>query len=152
MGYVVRDCMTTRIRSVDPDMSATEALRFLVRTGTSGLPVIDKEGNVAGIFTEKEILKAILPGYLKDVGSFVYGQDSKAELRKIAHLGSFTVRDLMRTEVPTLDENASLSEASHIMLTRNERRIMVMKGGKPVGIITRSDVVTALAKEAGVEL
>jgi CBS domain-containing protein len=144
--------MSKTIKSVQPDMNAKEALKALIRSGASGLPVIDGQGILVGVFTEKEILKSILPSYLKDVGNFVYGEDSKLELKRLAHLDRLTVKDIMRTEVPTVTEETSLTEISHIMLTRSERRVMVVKGKKALGVITRADVVTALAKEAGVVL
>jgi len=58
----------------------------------------------------------------------------------------------MRKDVPILDETASLTEASRIMLTKSERRIVVVKDKKAIGVITRCDVVRALAKEAGLAL
>jgi len=152
MKFTVKDFMSSKIKSLTPDMNAKEALGTLIRGGTSGLPVIDAEGRAVGVFTEKEVLKAILPAYLKDVGSFVYADTSKSELKKLAGLDKFLVRDLMRTEVPTITEDASLTEASRIMLTKSERRVIVVKDGKATGVITRCDVVKALAKEAGVAL
>jgi len=152
MSFTAKDCMSKTIKSVQPDMNAKEALKALIRSGASGLPVIDGQGILVGVFTEKEILKSILPSYLKDVGNFVYGEDSKLELKRLAHLDRLTVKDIMRTEVPTVTEETSLTEISHIMLTRSERRVMVVKGKKALGVITRADVVTALAKEAGVVL
>lgn len=151
-AFNVSKFMTKKIKSVPPEMGAKSALRLLIRSKASGLPVIDRNGRLVGVLTEKEVLKAILPVYVKDVGAFIYGQDSKAELKKLAELDRFTVKDIMREEVPTLEEGASLSEASHVMLTKSERRIVVTKDGKPVGVITRADVVKALAKEARVRL
>jgi len=152
MRLHIKDMMSKKIRSISPDISAAEALRILVKKGTSGLPVIDKGGVALGVFTEKEVIKAILPTYLKDVGNFIYAEDSKSELKKIAGLKAIKVSDIMRRDFPTLDEEASLTEASRIMLTRNERRIVVLRNKKAVGIITRYDVVRGLAKEAGVRL
>lgn len=152
MKFMVKEFMSSKIKSLPPDMNAKEALGTLIRGGTSGLPVIDAEGRVVGVFTEKEVLKAILPDYIKDVGSFVYIDTSKAELKKLAGLDRHLVKDLMRKEVPTISEEASLTEASRIMVTKGERRVIVVKGGRTTGVITRCDVVKALAKEAGVAL
>ncbi len=152
MTLEVKDFMSKEIISVPPDKNAKDAFKMLLESNMSGLPVIDKEGNLVGVFTEREILKSILPVYIKDVGSFIYTADSKAELKKIASLDKFMVKDLMRKDVPTIDADASLTEASKIMLTKSERRIVVMKGKKPIGVITRYDVVMGLAKEAGVIL
>ncbi len=152
MSFTAKDCMSRAIKSVPPDMNAKEALKILIESGASGLPVIDKEGSPIGVFTEKEVLKAIMPVYLMKIGNFVYGQDSKGELKKLAHLEKFQVKDVMRKEIPTVTEETSLTEVSHIMLTKSERRVIVVKGKKAIGVITRADVVKALAREAGVSL
>jgi CBS domain-containing protein len=142
--------MSRDIKSISPDENGEEALKMLMHSGSSGLPVIDRNRRVLGVFTEKEILKTILPIYVKDVGAFSYVGSSKSQLNKLAHLGRFRVIDIMRQEVPTVNEDASLTEVSHIMLARNERRVVVTKDGKATGVITRFDVVKALAKEAGI--
>lgn len=150
MSSVAKDYMSKKIKLVRPDMNAKKALQLLIRSRTSGLPVIEKTGAIVGVFTEKEVLKAILPSYVKDVGTFIYREDSKAELRKLCRLQNFQVKDVMRIEVPTVSPETSLAEVSKIMLTRNERRVIVVKGKKVVGVITRSDVMKALTKEAGI--
>ncbi|MFH1189853.1 MAG: CBS domain-containing protein [Candidatus Omnitrophota bacterium] len=152
MPFRAKDVMSKKVKSITPDMNARQALKALLRSGRSGLPVIDRRGRLCGVFTEKEILKAILPGYITKVGSFIYGEDSKSELKKLARLGRFKVRDLMRKEAPVLNEETSLTEISHVMLTRNERRIIITRGSKVVGIVTRCDVVKALSDEAGLPL
>ena len=152
MNSKVKDVMSTDIKHISPDMNVKEALKMLIETGMSGFPVIDSGNNLLGVFTEREILKAILPVYVQNVGTFIYADDSKSELKKIAALEKFKVGDLMRKDVPTIDAEASLTEASRIMLTRSERRIVVIKGKKPVGVITRADVVGALARKANVIL
>ena len=149
-SLVAGNFMSKRVKSIPPNMNAKEALKKLLKSGASGLPVMDGRGRLCGVFTEKEILKAVSPAYLADVGAFKYGEGSKSELKKMSHLGKFKVRDIMRKEVPTLGENTSLTEVSHIMLMRNERRVIVTMGSKVVGIITRSDVVGAFAREAGI--
>ncbi len=148
MQLIAKDCMSHKIRSIGPDVNAKEALKTLLESGMSGLPVLNKRGAVLGVFTEKEVLTAILPAYVKNVGAFVYGEDSKTVLKRVARLDRFLVKDVMRKEVQTVTEETPLSEVSRVMLTRSERRVIVTKDGKAVGVITRSDVVRALAKEA----
>ncbi len=152
MTLICKDCMSRKLESLSPDTNAMDALKRLIAVGRSGLPVLDKNGAPVGVFTEKEILKAILPSYLKDVGSFVYGDDSKSELKKLSHLDRFLVKDLMRTDVPVVKEDTSLTEVSHIMLTKSERRVIVVRDGKAIGVLTRYDIVRALAEKAGVQL
>lgn len=140
--------MTTDVKSLSPELSAKEALDILLDMQISGLPVIDKEGRLVGMFTEKGILKNILPTYLESVGKFIYADDPKGIKSKVDNLASIKVEDIMRKEVVTVDEDASLSEVARIMLTQKIRRIPVLnKEGKVVGIVARQDIVKALTKE-----
>ena len=151
MPLKARDCMSIDIKSVKPDMNAKDALKALIESGFSGLPVIGHDGRLMGVFTEKEVLKAIMPSYVEDVGAFVYGKEAHAGTKKIAHLDRFLVKDIMRTEVSVAGEDSPLAEISRIMLTNSQRRVIVTKGDKAVGVITRRDLVKALAAEAGIK-
>lgn len=150
MQFQAKDFMSKKIKSIKPEVNAKDAVRELISSGTSGLPVIDASGELVGVFTEKEILRAIMPAYVEDVGAFVYGEDSRAGLKKMAGLDKFLVRDLMRKDVPTVEEEVSLTEISRMMLAKSERRILVVRDKKPVGVITRHDVLGALAKGSGI--
>ncbi len=144
----VREIMTAEILSVSPHISAKEALDFLFKHRISGLPVIDANGKLVGMFTEKDVLKSVLPSYIEKVGKFVYDEDPKSTKRKMAGLAGIKVSQIMRKEVITLNEETSLCEVARIMLTQNTRRIPIVdKQGKIKGIIAREDIVKAFAKE-----
>lgn len=150
MKLKVKDLMQTKIKSLTPDTGALDALKYIMKLKISGLPVIDGKGYLRGMFTEKDVLKTILPSYLKDVGSFVYSEDPKSEIKKMASIGKYKVKDLMRTDVVTVEPETSLAEVSKIMLLKAARRIVVVDAKKKaVGIIARCDVVKAFGKEAG---
>ncbi|MFZ2937192.1 MAG: CBS domain-containing protein, partial [Candidatus Omnitrophota bacterium] len=124
---------------------AQEALNLLQKLQISGLPVIDDKKKLIGMFTEKEILASILPSYLSRVGRFVYEENSKAVKQKINNFPSLKVKDLMRLDVVTIDEDATLCEVAHAMLTQRVRRTPILnKNREVVGIISRGDVMNAL--------
>ena len=144
----VRDIMTKNITTFSHNANAKEALKTLEEMQISGLPVVDDENKVVGVFTEKEALAAILPSYITKVGSFVYKDVPKAVRQKIADFGNMKVKDIMRREFVTVDEDATLYESAHIMLTQKIRRVPVVNKEKTVvGIISRGDVVKALFEE-----
>ena len=141
----VRDIMDKEVKSLAPDESASDALGKLLKLKISGLPVIDGEKKLLGMFTEKEVLTRVLPGYLRSVGTFVYEMDPKAIREKVEHFPGFKVKDVMRREVITVGEDATIAEAAHLMLTQKARRLPVLnKAGEVIGIIARVDVVKAL--------
>ncbi|MDO8602940.1 MAG: CBS domain-containing protein [Candidatus Omnitrophota bacterium] len=141
-----KDIMIKDVRSVSPDISAQEALDLLQEMRISGLPVIDAQNNLVGMFTEKDILSYILPSYIENVGRFVYQENSKAINKKFKELVNIKVDQIMRREVVTTTEDTTLGELARIMLTQKNRRLLVLdKLGKVVGIVTRHDVLKAMA-------
>ncbi|MDI6606215.1 MAG: CBS domain-containing protein, partial [Candidatus Omnitrophota bacterium] len=138
----VREIMKEKVVSIKPQDNALEALRQLFKMKISGLPVIDEQGKLAGMFTEKEVLSYVLPSYIEKVGRFVYEEHPKAAKKKFSELTVMTVSQIMRREVVTVNEETTLSEAARIMLTQKARRLPVIdKSGRVVGIIARCDVV-----------
>lgn len=141
----VKEIMTVKVVSIKPDMNAKEALDLLGKMEISGLPVIDENKKVIGMFTEKEILNFILPSYLSKVGSFTYQDNPKAIQQKMGAIANMQVKDIMRAEVVTIEEETSISEAARIMLTEKARRLPVLNKAKEVvGIVSRGDVLKAL--------
>jgi len=146
----VKEIMTKDVVSVKPDDNAKDALGLLLKMQISGLPVIDAQGKLIGMFTEKDVLKNILPSYIEKVGRFVYEENPKSIKKKFEDLVNLTISQLMRKEIVTVDEDTSLCEVTHLMLTQNVRRIPVLnKEKKVVGIVAREDIIKAYAKEAG---
>jgi len=146
----IKEIMTKKITSLSPEMNAKEALELLQRMKISGLPVIEGGNKLVGIFTEKEVLRNILPSYIENVGSFVYEENPKSIKRKFEDLVNLTVSQLMRKDVVTVDENASLCEVARLMLVQKVRRIPVLdKEKRMAGIAAREDIIKAYAKEAG---
>jgi len=145
-----REIMTKEVVSIKPDDNTKDALDILFKMQISGLPVIDTQGRLVGMFTEKDILKQILPSYLEKVGRFVYEENPKSIKNKFQDLANLSVSQVMRKDVITIDEDASLCEVARLMLTQKIRRIPVLdKEKRVVGIVVREDIVKAYAREAG---
>ena len=145
----VREIMTKDINSITPETTCQEAVGLLEKMQISGLPVIDEQNKLVGMFTEKEILSYILPSYIEKVGRFIYAENPKATKTKFSQLSKIKVSQLMRRNVITTTEDTVLCEVARIMLTQKARRLPVLdKSGKVVGIVARGDVLKALTKEA----
>jgi len=144
-----REIMTKDLTGLSPEHSVKEALELLKKMRISGLPVIDKEGKLIGMLTEKEILSFVLPSYIGAVGRFIYEENPKSTRKKLEELVKLKVSQLMRKEVVTTTEEATLREVARIMLIHKARRLPVVdKAGKIVGIVARPDVLEAFIREA----
>ncbi len=145
----VKEIMVKDVTSISPETGADEALDLLEKMQISGLPVIDENGKLVGMFTEKDVLSYILPSYIEKVGRFIYEENPKSTKKKFMELNKIKVRQLMRKDVVTTTEETTLCEVARIMLTQKARRIPVVdKSGKVVGIVARCDILKAFAKEA----
>src|SRR3989338_11008497 len=100
----VKEVMSKDVVSVKPEDNVLEALRLLEKRQISGLPVVDAQGKLAGMFTEKDILSYILPSYIEQVGKFVRSENPKSIKRKFAELSKVKVGQIMRKEVVTTTE------------------------------------------------
>jgi len=145
----IKEIMTTELKTLSPEMSVREALGKLQSMNISGLPVIDSDGKLLGMFTEKEVLSFILPSYIQKVGRFIYEENPKSTKKKFAELGTLQVSQLMRKDMVVTGEETTLCEVARIMLTQKIRRIPVVdKAGKMVGLVCREDVIRAFMKES----
>ena len=82
----VKEIMKKNVISVKPEDNAMETLTLLFKMQISGLPVIDGQGKLVGMFTEKDILRSILPSYIEKVGRFVYEENPKSIKNKFKEL------------------------------------------------------------------
>jgi CBS domain-containing protein len=146
----VKEIMTKDVVSINPDENVSNSLAILFKMQISGLPVIGTEGELLGMFTEKEVLSYTLPSYIEKVGRFIYEENPKSTKKKFSDLDKIKVSQLMRKDVVTTTEDTTLCEVARIMLTQKARRLPVLdKSGKVIGIVARCDVLRAFAKESG---
>ncbi|MFC1805129.1 HPP family protein [Candidatus Omnitrophota bacterium] len=144
----VKEVMARKVKSLSTEMGVREGMDLLFKMGMGGLPVIDDNKKLAGIFTEKGVLAKILPSYVDKVGGFVYEENSKAVKQKVQMLKGMKVQEVMFKDVVTVKEDATLCEAARIMITKEARRIPVVDANDEVtGIIARGDILKAMLSE-----
>jgi len=114
-----KDIMTSEVVSTRSSCRVEEVTRVLYYHGFSGLPVIDEERRVIGMVSEADILARKT------------GQD--------------TVRDIMSAPVYTVSEDTPVEEIAALLTERKIKRVPVIREGRLVGIVSRADIVRALA-------
>jgi len=144
----VKDIMITKVKSIHSDTPVCQAFDILSKEGLSGMPVVDDTNTLVGVFTEKDIIRYILPSYIQQVGAFIYHNSSKTIENKVHELfQKRVVYEVMRKEVITIGPEASLAEAARIILVEKIRRLPVIdKDNKVIGIVARQDIVKAFVQ------
>ena len=148
-----KDIMEPMTDTLRPETTIKDAIKQMKlarrgeqRVGVKGMVVVDSEGNLIGMLSIKDILKAIIPEYMKmaELGEFTW----EGMLEKMAkRVGNMTVQEVMTKDVITVEEDAPLMEVADIIIKHNLQRVPVIgKDGKPVGIIYVRDLYWALVK------
>jgi nucleotide-binding universal stress UspA family protein/predicted transcriptional regulator len=135
----VRDVMTGDVMSLRDDESIVVALRKLVRRRASGAPVLDAEGRLVGVVSQRDIM-AWHERAVKDLAErslLVPGQ-------YLRRLQTEPVRTVMTTSPTTILETATLQEAMTLLRERKIHRLPVTGNGRLVGIITGSDILLTM--------
>jgi CBS domain-containing protein len=143
------DVMTAKIISVKPNAPMHEAVRRMLENRISGLPVIDESGDLVGIVTEGDFLRRVetatekrRPRWLE----IVMGPGRLAQ--DYVHTHARTVADVMTPEPYTITEDLPLNEVVTLMETRGIKRVPVIRNKRVVGIVSRANLLQALASLA----
>ena len=117
-----RDLMITNLITVRQDASVDDAIEILVGKKISGMPVIDANGGLVGLLTQKDLLRLLT--------DHVSGE-----------VGNVKVSDLMTRDVVSFSPDDSLISICDTLVNKNFRRLPLVEDGKLVGLIGRGDLI-----------
>jgi CBS domain-containing protein len=118
---IAHDIMTRTVCTIRPDASVQAAATLLSQKRISGLPVIDGDGKVMGMLTEADIISKVNREGLK-------------------------VSEIMSCNVISVTEETPVDEIALLLTERKIKRVPVMDRDKLIGIVSRSDIVRAVAQ------
>lgn len=123
----VRDFMSTKLPTFTADLRIADAMQVLLKHRISGALVLDRNGSLVGILTERDCFKTTIDA-------------------SYHNLMSGTVGDFMSRKLVTVDADDDIMTVAGKFLQHNFRRFPVLDEGVPVGQISRRDVLRALQK------
>lgn len=123
----VRSCMDESILPLSPDTPLIVATSALCRNKLTGLPVVDAHMKVIGFLSEQDCIGKVL-------NESFYGYSDA------------TVKDVMKSELVTIDPETSIIDLAQDMKSNRPRVYPVVENGKLLGVISRTDVLMALKR------
>jgi len=141
--------MTRKVVSIRPNASIAEMVRLMLDNRISGLPVIDDDGELVGIVTEGDCLRRAETGTERKRPrwlEFIIGPSRLAA--EYIHAHSRKVAEVMTQAPITITEDTALDDIVHLMETHRIKRLPVVRDRKVVGIVSRADLLHALASAA----
>jgi len=141
----VASIMTRSLVSIEPDASIMQAIRLMLQNRISGLPVVDNSGMLVGIVTEGDLLRRTELGTQKRRPRWLEFLIGPGLANEYVHACGRKVNEVMTTTVRTVSEDTALDEVVQIMESRRVKRLPVVRDGKPIGIVSRANLLRALA-------
>lgn len=127
---LVRDVMTKDVATLGRNEKLAVADDVMRLGRIRHLPIIDEDGALAGIVTQRDLFHS---GLLRALGFGTHAKERAMEL--------LVLKEAMKTEVVTISPAAPLTEAAKLMLERKIGCLVVVEGKKIAGILTESDFV-----------
>lgn len=130
----VKDIMTKNVISIRDDLSIKDAVIILRKNKISGVPVLDKSGDVVGVFSESNILDK-LPDILEEA--------DKIPMIDVQELTSPSVSTVMGKPPIVVSSDEDIKNVAKIFLEKYIHRVPVVDNGKLVGIVSLGDILKA---------
>jgi CBS domain-containing protein len=150
MPTTAADVMSSPAIVVEPEASVADIAALLANKRISAVPVCGADGKLAGLVSEGDILRPFRESIRQKrdwwLGVFAEGEDLPQAFLDYIRRDTRTARDVMTPQVTTAAAHATLPELAELMMTRGVKRIPILTDGRVVGIVSRSDLVAAIAR------
>ena len=142
--------MTRPVITVTPDITIVEAANTMLQKHVSGLPVVDTTGKLVGMLSEGDFIRRSEIGTQRKRGRFLrFILGSGAAASDFVHEHGRKVAEIMTTEpLLTVSEETTLEEIVELMEANNVKRLPVIRDGKVVGMVSRANLLQAVASLA----
>ena len=140
------DIMTRYVVSVRPDTSISDAAQLMLSASISGLPVVGDGGNLLGILTEGDLLRRAETGTMRRRSrwlEFITGAGQLAS--EYVHSHSRKVQDVMTPNPEVVGKDTPIEIIVSTMEKKGVKQLPVVDGDKLVGIVSRANLIQALA-------
>ena len=140
------DVMTRNVITISPDANVSDAVRLLAEHDVSALPVVDAEDRVIGIVSEADLIHRLQDDAEKKNIWWMEAVTPTAALAKdFARIHGQKIHEIMTTEIFSATEETPLSSLAALLEKKRIKRVPILQDGKLVGIVSRTNLLQALA-------
>lgn len=143
----VEDVMTRQVITVRPETTIQAAARLMVANRVSGLPVIDESGRVVGMISDGDLILRQRRRKIRPWWRLLF-ENRERLVREYEKMAGLTVGDVMTRPALMISPVFGIEIAAAILDNRQIRRLPVVRDGQLVGIVSRGDLIKALAASA----
>lgn len=144
-ALTAEEIMTSPAVTIPEDAPVQQVADLIADKDVSGVVVVDSDGEAVGVISRGDLLHRVahphLPPHVQILGGVFYLETPHRLDELINKMRGVRARDIMSDELVWVSPDTSAQEVADLMIERDVRRIPVLRDGKPVGVITRGDVV-----------
>jgi CBS domain-containing protein len=143
--------MDTNPVTVSPDTSVEDVVAAMRKHELPGLPVVDADGQLVGIVTEADMVlqddqgDLHIPHYVNLFGGTVFLESLHRYEDRLRKAFASSAKDMMTRDPDTVSPDTSVHEAARLIHDTGHNRVPVVEDGRLVGVVTRLDLLGALA-------
>ncbi|MGD9675744.1 MAG: HPP family protein [Candidatus Bipolaricaulia bacterium] len=138
----VREIMTKDLTAVESDTSVRDLIFILENAEMPGMPVVDDDGRLTGFISEKDLIRAALPGYFELLHSASFLPDLNQVAKKLTKIADDPISKYMRKDVFSVREDEDDLRASDLILRKDVMSVPVVDAaGRLVGRVRRIDLL-----------
>ena len=153
MPLTVAEVMQRDAVFVAPEDGVEDVVRVMRDNSITGVPVVNEGGRCVGMITEADLVfgeddsSLSLPHYIELFGGIVFLESMKHFEERLRKAVASKAVDLMTPDPVTIGPEAEVRDAARVISSTGHNRLPVVEHGRCVGVITRVDVLAALARE-----
>jgi len=138
----VRDIMTKDLTAVEKDIPVRELIFILNNAEMPNVPVVDEDGKLIGFISEKDLIRAALPGYFEMLHSTSFIPDMNQLSRKLAQIADEPIDKFIQTTVMSVTEDDDDLQAADLIIRKGVKNVPVVDAdGRLVGRVRRIDLL-----------
>ena len=141
----VREIMTKDLTAEEKTIPVRELIFILNSAYMSSMPIVDEEGKLIGVISEKDLIKAALPGYFEMLHSTSFIPDMNQLAKKLVQIADDSIEKYMQRDFICVEEDDDDLQAADLIIRRNLKSLPVVdKEGRLVGVVKRIDLLEHL--------
>lgn len=151
MSLTAADVMTHQVATIGPNSTIAEAAEMMSQRGISAMPVCDKDGHVLGMLSEGDLMRPFGEKFTGRrewwLSLLAEGEKLGPEFQDYVRIDRHSAADLMTTKVISAAEDTPLAHIADLLFEHKIKRVPILRDGKLVGVVSRADIVRAVARD-----
>ncbi len=141
----VKEIMTRDLTAAEKDMPVRDLIFILESADLSSMPIVDEQGTLVGFISEKDVIKAALPGYFEMLHSTSFIPDMNQLANKLVQIASDPIGKYMHEGVLSVGVDDDDLQAADLIIRKNLKSLPVVdETGCLAGVVRRIDLLRHL--------